>query len=69
MICDGFTKYLFFNLEIKIIKYSPINQQKGHNFVYLQEGIVFVSLIIKVQSRLDRLKIFSMTMKPIKKGD
>ena len=48
--CDGFTKYLFFNLEIKIIKYSPINRQKGHNFDYLQEGIVVVSLIISTIS-------------------
>jgi hypothetical protein len=69
MIRDRFTKYFFLNFEIKIIKYSPINQQKGHNFEYLQEGIVFVSLIIKVQSRLDRLKSLSMTMRPIKKGD
>jgi len=69
MICDGLAEKIFFNFDIMIIKYSPINRQKGHNFVYLQEGIVFVSLIIKVQSRLDRLKIFSMTMKPIIKGD
>jgi len=50
MICDGLTKYFFLNFEIKIIKCSSINQQKGHNFVYLQEGIVFVSLIISTIS-------------------
>ena len=69
MIRDGLANKLFFNLEIKIIKYSPINRQKGHYFVYLQEGIFVVSLILNVQSCLDRFKSFSMTMKPIKKGD
>ena len=68
MICDGFTKKIFFNFEIKIIRYSPISQYKGHNFEYLQEGILFVSLIIIGQSRLDKSKICSMSMKPIKKG-
>jgi hypothetical protein len=68
MICVGFTKEFFLYFEIKIIKYSPINQQKGHNFAYLQEGIVVVSLILIDQSRLDRLNLYSMAMKPIKKG-
>jgi len=69
MICDGVAKKLFLKFEIKIIKCSPLHRQKGHKFVCLQEGTFVVSLIIKVQSRLDRLKSFSMTMRPIKKGD
>jgi len=69
MICDGFIKKILFYFEIMIIIYSPISQQKGHNFEYLQEGIHFVSLIIIVHPRSYRSKICSMTMKPIKKGD
>jgi hypothetical protein len=66
MICDGFTKYFYFNFEIKIIIYSPIRQQKGHNFVYLQAGILYciINGLISFKS-----KICSMTIKQTKIGD
>jgi hypothetical protein len=47
MICDGYTKKSFFNFEMKIIRYSPIKPHKGHNFEYLQEGILLVSLLLE----------------------
>jgi hypothetical protein len=52
-----------------IISHSPICQNQCNNFEYLQEGIPFVSLIIIVSQYSNTANIFSMTLKPIKKGD
>jgi len=69
MSYDTFIKKIFFNFPNRNIRYSPINRDKGKNFIYLQEGIPFVFLLLSVQFCLYRSKICSMTLEPIKEGD